>query len=62
MSFWNDQSIARKITRMNLTVCGIALASSRLGACLNLIPADHAQEHGQSKNWPATLIGMNKLI
>ena len=25
MSFWNDQSIARKITRMNLTVCGIAL-------------------------------------
>lgn len=26
MSFWNDQSIARKITRMNLTVCGIALA------------------------------------
>jgi hypothetical protein len=43
-------------------VCGIALASSRLGACLILIPADHAQEHGQSKNWPATLIGINKLI
>ena len=43
-------------------VCGIALASSRLGACLNLIPADHAQERGQSKNWPATLNGINKLI
>jgi hypothetical protein len=42
-------------------VCGIALASSRLGASI-LIPADHAQEHGQSKNWPATLIGINKVI
>jgi hypothetical protein len=45
-------------------VCSIALASSRLGACLILIPyhAEHAQEHRQSKNWPATLIGINKLL
>jgi len=45
-------------------VCSIALASSRLGAGLILIPyhADHAQEDCQSKNWPATLIGINKLL
>ena len=45
-------------------VCSIALASSKLGAGLILVPyhADHAQEHGQSKNGPATLIGINKLL
>jgi hypothetical protein len=43
-------------------VCGIALASSRFGAGLIFTPADHAQEHGQSKNRPATLMGINKLI
>jgi hypothetical protein len=45
-------------------LCSIALASSRLGACSILIPyhADHAQEHGQSKNWPAPLIGIDKLL
>ena len=44
-------------------VCGIASASSRLGASLILVAydADHAQEHGESKNWPA-LIGTDKQL
>src|SRR5580658_9941924 len=49
-------------TREHFRPAASALASSRLGACLIFTPADHAQEHGQSKNRPATLIGINKSI